>query len=228
MRNREEAQVNIGDKIPVVTTTTANQITTSSVSYQDVGLQITVKPNISLSDEVNLELNVEMSHITTRIPGSENVPATFELGSRSTKTLLTARNNETQIVSGLIRTSDVDEGSGLPWLSQIPWIGKKLFGTNQNTQQKTEIILLLTPRIERNLDLPIAQISTFHSGTEARSSTQGMILRDTTDKMILKPIGGDPTPALPPPMQQPDATWQPLPPPLPDLVPKPAPEPAPQ
>ncbi|WP_460133421.1 secretin N-terminal domain-containing protein [Pseudomonas sp. S1_E04] len=230
VRNREEAAVNIGDKIPVVTTTTANQITTSSVSYQDVGLQITVKPNISLSDEVNLELNVEMSHITKRIPGSENVPATFELGSRSTKTLLTARNNETQIVSGLIRTADVDEGSGLPWLSQIPWIGKKLFGTNQSTQQKTEIILLLTPRIERNLDLPISQISTFHSGTEARSSTQGMILRDTTEKMILKPTGGDPTPALPPPMQQPDSTWQALPPPLPELVPKPAPapEPAPQ
>jgi len=223
VRNREEASVNIGDKIPVVTTTTANQITTSSVSYQDVGLQIMVKPNISLSDEVNLELNVEMSHITKRIPGTENVPATFELGSRSTKTLLTARNNETQIVSGLIRTADIDEGSGLPWLSRIPWIGKRLFGTQQNTQQKTEIILLLTPRIERNLDLPISQISTFHSGTEARSSTEGMILRDTTDKMILKPIGGDSTPPLPPPMQQPNTTWQPLPPPLPDLIPKPAP-----
>lgn len=224
VRNREEAAVNIGDKIPVVTTTTANQITTSSVSYQDVGLQITVKPIISLSDEVNLELNVEMSHITKRIPGSENVPATFELGSRATKTLLTARNNETQVVSGLIRTSDIDEGSGLPWLSQIPWIGKKLFGTNQSTQQKTEIILLLTPRIERNLDLPISQISTFHSGTEARSSTEGMILRDTTEKMILKPTGGDPTPAMPPPMNT-SGPWEPLPPPLPDLVPKPAPVP---
>lgn len=228
VRNREEAQVNIGDKIPVVTTTTANQITTSSVAYQDVGLQIRVKPNISLSDEVNLEVDVEMSHITKRIAGSENVPATFELGSRATKTLLTARNNETQVVSGLIRTADIDEGSGLPWLSQIPWIGQKLFGTQQNTQQKTEIILLLTPRIERNLDLPISQISTFHSGTEARSSTEGMILRDTTRNMVLKTSGGSSTPVLPPPMQQPDASWAPLPPPLPDLVPKPAPVPAPQ
>ncbi|MDF3134184.1 secretin N-terminal domain-containing protein [Pseudomonas extremaustralis] len=227
VRNREEAEVNIGDKIPVVTTTTANQVTTSSVSYQDVGLQIRLKPIISLSDEVNLELNVEMSHITKRIPGSENVPATFELGSRSTKTLLTARNNETQIVSGLIRTADVEEGSGLPWLSQIPWLGNKLFGTQVTTQQKTEIILLLTPRIERNLDLPISQISTFHSGTEARSSTEGMILRDTTDKMILKPSGGDALPPLPPPMQQPDATWQALPPPLPELVPKPTAPPPP-
>jgi general secretion pathway protein D len=231
VRNREEAQVNIGDKIPVVTATTANQITTMSVSYQDVGLQISVKPNISLSDEVNLELNVEMSHITKRIPGSENVPATFELGSRSTKTLLTARNNETQVVSGLIRTADIDEGSGLPWLSKIPWIGNKLFGTNVNTKQKTEIILLLTPRIERNLDLPISQISTFRSGTEAPSSTEGMILRDTTSNMTLKSTGtGGSTPPLPPPlMPQADPTWQPLPPPLPDLVPKPppAPEPAP-
>ncbi|MGF6093704.1 secretin N-terminal domain-containing protein [Pseudomonas sp. 18175] len=227
VRNREEAMVNIGDKIPVVTTTTANQVTTSSVSYQDVGLQIRLKPTISLSDEVQLEVDVEMSHITKRIPPSDNVPATFELGSRATKTLLTARNNETQIVSGLIRTADTEEGSGLPWLSQIPWIGKKLFGTSINTQQKTEIILLLTPRIERNLDLPISQISTFHSGTEARSSTEGMILRDTTEKMILKPTGGDPTPPIPPPMQQPDANWKALPPPLPDLVPKPAPVQAP-
>ena len=228
VRNREEAQVNIGDKIPVVTTTTANQVTTSSVTYQDVGLQINVKPNISVSDEVNLELNVEMSHITKRIPGSDNVPATFELGSRATKTLLTARNNETQIVSGLIRTADIDEGSGLPWLSQIPWIGKKLFGSNQNTQQKTEIILLLTPRIERNLDLPISQISTFHSGTEARSSTEGMILRDTTSNMLLKSTGGGGgTPALPPPLIPPsDSNWQPLPPPLPALVPKPESPPA--
>lgn len=219
VQNREKAQVNIGDKIPVITTTTANQISTSSVSYQDVGLKIEVQPNISLADEIRLDVFVEMSHITKRIPGSENVPATFELGSRSTKTLLTARNNETQVVSGLIRTADIDEGSGLPWLSQIPWIGNKLFGTNQNTQQKTEIILLLTPRIERNLDLPISQVSTFHSGTEARGSTEGMILRDTTQDLTLKASGPSSPAALPPPMQQPDANWQPLPPPVPPLVP---------
>ncbi|OIN47442.1 general secretion pathway protein GspD [Pseudomonas azotoformans] len=229
VRNREEAEVKIGDKVPIVTSTTANTITTASVSYQDVGLLITVKPIISLSEEVNLELNVEMSHITKRIPGTDSTPPMFELGSRSTKTLLTARNNETQVVSGLIRTADIDEGSGLPLLSKIPWLGNKLFGTNQNTQQKTEIILLLTPRIERNLDLPISQISTFHSGTEARSSTEGMILRDTTSNMVLKSTGsGDAIPPLPPPMQQPDATWQPLPPPLtlPELVPKPVQPPA--
>lgn len=221
VQNREKAQVNIGDKIPVITTTTANQISTSSVSYQDVGLKIEVQPNISLADEIRLDVFVEMSHITKRIPGSENVPATFELGSRSTKTMLTARNNETQVVSGLIRTADIDEGSGLPWLSQIPWIGKKLFGSNQNTQQKTEIILLLTPRIERNLDLPISQVSTFQSGTEARGSTEGMILRDTTQELTLKASGPSSPPPLPPPMQQPDANWQPLPPPVPSLVPPP-------
>lgn len=224
VRNREEATVNIGDKIPVITTTTANQITTSSVSYQDVGLMISVKPTISLSDEVNLNVNVEMSHIVREIPGPEGAGTVYELGTRSTKTLLTARNNETQVVSGLIRTADTKEGSGLPWLSQIPWIGKRLFGSERSINKKTEIILLLTPRIERNLDLPISQISTFHSGTEARSSTEGMILRDTTEKMILKPTGGDPTPAMPPPMNT-SGPWEPLPPPLPDLVPKPAPVP---
>ncbi|WP_294738094.1 secretin and TonB N-terminal domain-containing protein [uncultured Pseudomonas sp.] len=215
VKNREQAQVNIGDKIPVVTTTTANLVTTSSVSYQDVGLKIEVQPNISLADEISLDLFVEMSHITKRIPGSLGVPATFELGTRSTKTMLTARNNETQVVSGLIRTADIDASSGLPGLSSIPWLGTTLFGTNKGDQQKTEIILLLTPRIERNLDLPISQVSTFHSGTEARSSTEGMILRDTSRNLTLKSSNSGSFDApLPPPMQQPDATWQPLPPPV--------------
>jgi len=229
VKNREKAAVNIGDKIPVVTTTTVNLVTTTSVSYQDVGLKIEVAPNISLADEISLDLNVEMSHITKRIPGGIGIPATFELGSRSTKTMLTARNNETQVVSGLIRTSDIDEGSGLPGLSNIPWLGKTLFGTNRGNQQKTEIILLLTPRIERNLDLPISQVSTFHSGTEARSSTEGMILRDTSSSLTLKSSGPSNFNApLPPPMQQPDATWQSLPPPVEQLGTPPAAPPAPQ
>lgn len=212
VKNRESAHVSIGDKIPVITNTTANLITTASVSYQDVGLKIDIKPNVSLNDEISLDMQIDMSHITKRIAGTDTIPATFELGSRSTKTTLTARNNETQIVSGLIRTSEIENTGGLPGLSKIPWIGKYLFGSTKGTQEKTEIILLITPRIERNLDLPMSQVSTFSSGTEARSSTEGLVLRNSANLNLKSQ--GSPSAPIPPPLQQPDSNWQVLPSPM--------------
>ena len=212
IKNRESAQVSIGDKIPVITNTTANLVTTATVTYQDVGLKIDIKPNVSLNDEISLDMQIDMSHITKRVPGTGTIPATFELGSRSTKTTLTARNNETQVISGLIRTADIEDTGGLPGLSRIPFIGKYLFGSTKTTKEKTEIILLITPRIERNLDLPMSQVSTFSSGTEARSSTEGLVLRNSTNLNLKSE--GPPSAPMPPPMTQSDTNWQALPPPL--------------
>ncbi|UUQ62794.1 general secretion pathway protein GspD [Pseudomonas fuscovaginae UPB0736] len=215
VKNREKAEIKIGDKIPVVTSTTANLTTTASVSYQDVGLSIEVQPNISLNDEINLQMVIDMTHITKRNEGTDNIPPTFELGSRSTRTTLTARNNETQVVAGLIRTADIDEGSGLPGLSRLPGLGQAIFGTNKSEQGKSEIILLITPRIERNLDLPASQVSTFSSGTEARSSTEGMVLHNSQN-LNMQTSGGAGGSAIPPPLAVPRANenWQPLPAPV--------------
>ncbi|NVZ26359.1 general secretion pathway protein GspD [Pseudomonas gingeri] len=231
VKNREKAEIKIGDKIPVITSTTANLMTTASVSYQDVGLSIEVQPNISLNDEINLQMVIDMTHITKRNEGTDNIPPTFELGSRSTRTTLTARNNETQVVAGLIRTADIDEGSGLPGLSRLPGLGQAIFGTNKSEQGKSEIILLITPRIERNLDLPASQVSTFSSGTEARSSTEGMVLHNSQN-LNMQTSGGAGGNAIPPPLAVPRANenWQPLPAPMEQPVmesplPKPAEQP---
>ncbi|MFC3941899.1 general secretion pathway protein GspD [Pseudomonas gingeri NCPPB 3146 = LMG 5327] len=231
VKNREKAEIKIGDKIPVITSTTANLMTTASVSYQDVGLSIEVQPNISLNDEINLQMVIDMTHITKRNEGTDNIPPTFELGSRSTRTTLTARNNETQVVAGLIRTADIDEGSGLPGLSRLPGLGQAIFGTNKSEQGKSEIILLITPRIERNLDLPASQVSTFSSGTEARSSTEGMVLHNSQN-LNMQTSGGAGGRAIPPPLAVPRANenWQPLPAPMEQPVmesplPKPAEQP---
>ncbi|NWE67175.1 general secretion pathway protein GspD [Pseudomonas gingeri] len=231
VKNREKAEIKIGDKIPVISTTTANLVTTSSVSYQDVGLTIEVQPNISLNDEINLQMLIDMTHITKRNEATAEIPATFELGSRSTRTTLTARNNETQVVAGLIRTADTEEGSGLPGLSRLPGLGQAIFGTNKSEQGKSEIILLITPRIERNLDLPASQVSTFSSGTEARSSTEGMVLHNSQN-LNMQTSGGAGGSAIPPPLAVPRANenWQPLPAPMEQPVmesplPKPAEQP---
>ncbi|WP_161786858.1 LysE family transporter [Cupriavidus sp. SK-4] len=152
VRNREKATISIGERVPVVTTTNANGVVTESVQYQDVGLKLDVEPNISLSNEISIRLAMDVSNIISETVTRTGL-ITYVLGTRSAKTTLTARNNETQVLAGLIRRADIKAGEGLPGLSRVPVLDR-IFGTRQDKQEQTEIVLLITPHIERSLDLP--------------------------------------------------------------------------
>jgi len=221
VRNREKATINIGERVPVVSNTISNGFVSSSVTYQDVGLKLDVEPNISLSNEIAIKLSMEVSNILSEHETDDGL-ITYVLGTRSAKTTLTARNNETQVLAGLIRRSDFSSAEGLPFLSKTPLLGR-LFGTKSNNQEQVEIVLLITPRIERNLNLPAAQITTFSSGTEARANTHPLTLNGShrfqltnNPAVVTAPPANEPASAapLPPPLAIPNgANWQPLPPP---------------
>lgn len=165
VRNRQSAKIMIGDKVPVITVTnTANVGTSESVSYLDVGLKLDIEPTISLDDEVAMKINLEVSNITdtiTRTTGTQ----TYRLGTRNTSTVLRVRDGETNVLAGLIQKEDRRSNTGVPVLNELPLVSK-LFGAAQDSDSKTEIVLLITPRIIRNLDLPGVGIQEFNSGTE--------------------------------------------------------------
>ncbi|KVU38839.1 hypothetical protein WK68_14740 [Burkholderia ubonensis] len=223
VRNREKATIKIGERVPVVSNTISNSIVSSSVTYQDVGLRLDVEPNISLSNEIAIKLSMEVSNILSKDETADGL-ITYVLGTRSAKTTLTARNNETQVLAGLIRRSDFSSAEGLPFLSKTPLLGR-LFGAKSNNQEQVEIVLLITPRIERNLNLPAAQITTFSSGTEARTNTHPLTLNgshrfqltnnpgEVTAPPANVPASVAPLP-LPPSLAMPNGVnWQPMPPP---------------
>ncbi|MEB0165359.1 hypothetical protein QN360_20885, partial [Glaciimonas sp. CA11.2] len=89
-----------------------------------------------------------------------------------------AKDNETQILAGLINRIGEDNKSGLPGLSQLPLLDR-LFGSREGNNSKSELVLVITPRIERKLELPGAHVTTFISGTESRVSQDSLILRNT-------------------------------------------------
>ena len=151
--------------MPIVTTTNANGVVSESISYQDVGLQLQVEPRISLNDEVSVKVNMEVSSILSKHATKTGLVA-YSLGTRNAQTLMTARNSETQVLAGLIKRSDGDSASGLPGLSRVPGLGR-VFGETGHTEERSEIVLLITPHIERSLDLPVAAVSTFLAGTES-------------------------------------------------------------
>lgn len=171
VRNMEKASIKIGERVPIVTTTNANGVVSESVNFQDVGLLLQVEPRISLNDEVSVKVSMEVSSILSKQTTKTGLVA-YTLGTRNAQTLMTAKNSETQILAGLIKRSESEMTSGLPGLSRVPGLGR-LFGSNGNSEERSEVVLLITPHIERNLELPVAAVSMFNSGTESNTAMSG-------------------------------------------------------
>lgn len=164
VRNRENAKIHIGERVPVITTTsTANVGISDSVAYLDVGLKLDIVPNVYLDDEVAMKVGLEVSNILETIITSSGTQ-TYRLGTRNTATTLRLKNGETQVLAGLIQDDERKTANKVPGLSSLPLIGR-LFSSNNDSKIKTEIVLLITPRVLRNIVQPEVDVAEFSSGT---------------------------------------------------------------
>jgi len=166
VKNREKAKIHIGEKLPVFTTTsTANVGVSASVNYLDVGLKLDVEPNVTLEDDVVMKVALEVSSIVKEVPGPSNSLA-YQVGTRSATTTLRLADGETQVLAGLINDEERSSASRLPGLGELPVLGR-LFSAQRENTTKTEVVLLITPRILRNVVPPSAVRSEQPAGTEA-------------------------------------------------------------
>jgi general secretion pathway protein D len=185
-RNREKARVQIGEKLPVFTTTAAVNVGVSaSVSYLDVGLKLDVEPSVQLDDEVIIKVALEVSNLLREVRGPQGSLA-YEVGTRATTTSLRLKDGQTQVLAGLISDQDRRRASGLPGLARAPVVGR-LFGVHGDERSKTEIVMLITPRILRRLEPPSAAAATLASGTEAQPGASA--LRIAPQARIGVPMG---------------------------------------
>jgi general secretion pathway protein D len=194
VRNREKASIHIGDKVPVITSNvTSTGVTSESVSYLDVGLKLDVEPRVHLDNEVDIKVGLEVSNIAQQIKTSTGTVA-YQLGSRSANTLLQLKDGETQVLAGLISDEDRSSMNKVPGLGDIPLLNH-LFGTSSTQKSKTEIVLLITPHVLRNVQRPSLSESEFFAGTEANASDRPLLLRAVGG---LPPAPAIPAPAAPP------------------------------
>ena len=171
VRNHEQAKILIGQRVPVITnsvTPTANgsSVVTGSVQYVDVGLTLKVEPTIHLNSEVAMKVDLEVSNIISEIFNSTSGTLAYQIGTRNATTTLRLRNGETQILAGLIQDSDRVTSNRIPGLGDIPILGR-LFGSNKTNDEKTEIVLSITPHIIRAQPRPSSEHTEFWFGTEA-------------------------------------------------------------
>lgn len=212
VRNRDKAKVLIGQKVPVFTTTTNFSVGASvaaSVSYLDVGLKLEVEPSIQLDNDVAIKVNLEVSNLIKQVTGPGGTTA-YEVGTRQTSTTLRLADGQTQILAGLINDEDRRSASGVPGLSGLPLVGR-LFGVQTDNRNKTEIVMLITPRIVRNLALPDAALMQSPGGVDASPGAASARFRPEAKAGVgLSSAGGlaglprpAPSPVAPPQQAQP-------------------------
>lgn len=222
--DNKTAKVNIGDKIPIrlSTTTTAtattvvagNQTTTTSTEFKDVGIKLEIKPNVRLNNDVTMDLKLDV----TSLGDFDERVGQFRFGTRTTDTTINVRDGETVVIGGLIRDDDRVSLNKLPWLGDLPLLGK-LFSTTETDKRKTDVLLTITPRVIRGLSAPETAVQSFWSGTEEGFSTQPLFTPSEavsqpaasgergTETLPLAPpapfIAPPPAPSRTPPVPQP-------------------------
>lgn len=224
------ARARFGERVPVPVTTFApiagGGVQTqpiTSFNYENIGVNIDLTPRTHHDDEVSLAVKVEVSSVSGT--GFQGLP-TF--GNRSIDTVIRLKDGETNMLAGLIRDDERKSLSGVPGLSDLPVLGR-LFAHNRREAQETDIILTLTPRIVRVLDLSEADLQAFRVGRDGGSPIVDLPLPAPVNPP--RPPGDqsdgvNPAPAQPQPPAPPFP--QPLSPTKPPVKPPPPPPPPPK
>jgi general secretion pathway protein D len=165
------AQARFGDRVPVpvtvfspIATGGVAQQPITSFNYENIGVNIDITPRTHHDDEVSLALKIDVSSISGS--GFGGLP-TF--ASRAISTVIRLRDGETNLLAGLIRDDERSVLEGVPGLSDLPLVGR-LFAHNRRQTQETDIVLTLTPRIIRVLDLTEEDLRPFRVGRDSQGS----------------------------------------------------------
>jgi general secretion pathway protein D len=144
--DNEKAEIKVGTKTSVQTQSQTGVTTTgvvNSYSYLETGILLDVTPRINSGGMVTLDINQEVSAPQAPfIAGNPNP----DVATRNAKTSVMVASGETVVLGGLIQENIQRGSSGIPLVSKIPVIGA-LFGTQTYSKDRTELVLLITPKI---------------------------------------------------------------------------------
>ena len=147
----KKAVINVSQSVPIVTSqqvpvsaggNTGNSIT-QAVEYKDAGIILTVTPRIGEHGTVSLDVKQEVNDVGQNEPPPINSP---RFTKREAETSVVLLNNQTLVLGGLIQTRRTYVKIGIPYLNRIPVFGY-LFGSTEEKVEKTELLLLITPRV---------------------------------------------------------------------------------
>ncbi len=154
--NNQTAALQVGDQVPIlsqqISTPTAvggGLATANSVEYRDTGVILKITPRVNVSGAVLLDVSQEVSDVQLTKTGVSNSPT---ISTRRVSTTVSVQDGQVIALGGLFRDNKSFSKNGLPILSRIPVLGSLLFGNTNNTQRRTELIILIKPHVLRTPD----------------------------------------------------------------------------
>ncbi len=144
--NNVEASINISQSVPYVTSqredTNGNMI--FNYAFQDVGIVLTVTPQISPAGMVTLQV----SQTANELQGYTSFNAPI-INQREANTTVSVKDGDTVVLGGIMGKTVTSTTNKVPILGDLPILGN-LFKSTSKTDSKTELLVFLTPRIVRN------------------------------------------------------------------------------
>ena len=152
--NNQTAALQVGNQVPIITASSTSTIGSNSpivnsIEYRDTGIILKITPRVNSSGLILLDVAQEVSDVVASQTTGINSPT---ISTRRIATSIAVQDGEVVALGGLISNNTTDTKGGLPFLSHIPVIGGLLFGNTNKQVARTELLVLLRPRVVRTVD----------------------------------------------------------------------------
>ena len=149
--NNQTAELKVGDQVPVAVQSAVSVITpgapvVNSIEFRDTGVILRVTPRVNRNGLVMMDVSQEVSDVATTTSSTLNSPT---IQQRKITSSIAVQDGETVALGGLIKDSDQRANSGIPYLKDIPILGA-LASNIANSDTRTELLVMLTPRVVRD------------------------------------------------------------------------------
>jgi type IV pilus assembly protein PilQ len=153
------AEVLVGDRVPIriidvssqQTGAPGSQVPRATVSFQQTGINLKVTPHVTANRQILMQLHAERSAVK---PASVDIGFTFQTQQADAQVLV--NDGETIVMGGLTETDLTLTKTGIPFLVDLPIVGR-LFGFTSQTEERRDLIILITPHIVDDLAAPASR-----------------------------------------------------------------------
>lgn len=148
----QEGKLQAGEQIAVpsqsTSYTSSSGNTSTNYEYKDIGVIMTVTPNITAGNEVRLEIEQEVTAVASSSTNTNGITAP-NFTKKDVSTVMTVKDNSTILMGGMIRNNETITKSGIPFLKDIPYLGW-IFGHDQRQNVRSELLILITVNVIDN------------------------------------------------------------------------------
>ncbi len=148
--DNQTATLTVGDEVPIATqqstTNDADPRTINTIQFRDTGIILEVTPRVNAGGLVQLDISQEASDVVETVSSGIDSPT---IRQRKITSSIAVQSGQTVALGGLIEEKETKTSTGIPILSRIPILGA-LFGSNAEISERTELLILITPRVIRN------------------------------------------------------------------------------